>query len=785
MNLLQAFINRTKTSLVYKYAIVFLLGALAPVFLLGAWSFWMSHRALHMHISDSAYQALKEKIDYSSLLLQETESLIANISSVEDISLTLSQESAELGAFDKLRLQAKIGYILSGYINIPGLEAIDIFSANGNQYHVGESLQQTSKHNLVMVEQLVKENQESPNSIVWHGIRQNYNHPDQFSLIASRRLSAFDPVTMDEIHLGTIFVQYSVTAFNQKFIKNVQSGVTYIIIDAMGNCIYSPNPDDIGLPYFQRNKLEKKSSAPNFVDARLNNQKVFLLTFKTEYNGWQYYSMLHSEYLQRVNGANTKGTLIILGIILILSIVINGNFFRYLLQPINTITNALQEISANRYNLHSKLPNPHHDEVGELIKWFNSFTDNLIEKENYQNELHTQKELAERANEAKSTFLANISHELRTPLNGVIAVAVLMEKTSLNSEQKDYLHTMLQSGDILYSLINQVLDYSKIASNKMEMKPTSFDIVKCCDKLVSIYCLQAEIKGLKFNYGKPHDASLIVDADELALQKIIINLLGNSLKFTRQGEISFNLSWQITSTNMAIVTLKVADTGIGIAPEKQELIFRAFEQADSALAKDYEGTGLGLAIAQQLAQMMGSHIMMQSPNPEVIDPQNPGSVFWLKISLPLAYSQVPANKMLKPTFEPNVAIRFSRPLITLIVEDNQINQKVLSSILNKFGIDSVLASDWMECMDIVQKRKFDYIFMDIQMPGKTGLELTKIIREKDKVTIIIAITGNALKEIEEQAFACGMNAFLVKPIRSNELEEVIIRFLPKDCKVIS
>lgn len=781
MTFFSALIKRFQTSLVSKYVSVFLLGAILPVILLGGWSLWMSYKAVNMHISGSVYQILKEKIDYSTLLLQEIESLIANISSVEDITNTLRDESEELGIYDKLRLQAKIGYILSGYINIKGLESIDIYSAKGSQYHVGETLLY-KEDNHEMIEAIIQENIQLGTSIVWHGIKRNPNNPDKYSLMASRRLLVFDPETMVERFVGIIIVQYSLSSFNHKFTSDIRSGMSYIILDAKGDCIFSPNREMIGKDYFEHNKMQPNNPKDNFLFVRHNGEKVYLLRFESEMNGWQYFILLHDNYLSKITRGYTQGTMIILVLILLISIVINASYFHYMLSPIKKISNALQEIAHNRYDLNTKLANPHHDEIGELIKWFNHFVDTLLAAQSHRMELQTQKELAEKANEAKGVFLANISHELRTPLNGVISVAELMEATDLNEEQRDYLHTILQAGDILYSLINQVLDYSKIASNKVVLVPDNFDFIAFCDKLASIYRVQAGIKNIHFVYNKPQLQELWIYADEIALQKIIINLLGNSLKFTSQGEIRFCVTCNELTDNLVDIMIAVSDTGIGVPPEKQELIFQAFEQVDSNLAKKYEGTGLGLAIAQQLAALMNSRIMLQSPNPLVTDSSSIGTYFWLNLSLAKSTIPLQALQASKPVKVISVLGKCPRQLTSLIVEDNPINQKVLSTILNRFHIDTDIASDWVQCLEIMEKKKFDYIFMDIQMPGKTGLELTQILREKKIDTVIIAITGNALKDIEDKAYASGMNAFLVKPIRIHLLEEILLRYLPEECK---
>ncbi len=780
MNLLNRIRERIRNSLINKFILVFLFGGMVPVLILSGWTAWVSHRAVNMYISGSVYQILKEKINFSVLRLQEIESLIANISGVEDISTTLNQESSQQSDYDKLRLQAKIGYILNGYINIEGLESIDIISTGGNRYHVGESLVTDNQSYKPVLERILKENHTANSSIVWHGILPRLDKSNQYSLLASKELVLIDPVTMTEKPVGILIVQFSVNTFNSEFISNKQDGFSYVILDNKNNCILSTLPREIGKPFFSHHKIIKSNPKDNFVSVRLDNKEVYQLKFLSEFNHWTYYVFLSTAYMNNMTSEFTRGIILIVVIFLSLTLLINWTFLRYLLVPVKNITKIFAEISENRYDLTKQLPNPHSDEIGDLIKWFNAFTTNLVDKERYRAELEVQKELAEKANHAKDIFLANVSHELRTPLNGVISVAELLNSTNLDVEQHKYTKMILQSGEILYSLINQVLDFSKISSDKTVLLPHDFDFIDLCDKLANLYLVQSNIKKIAFNYQKPEQNSLFIHADEMALQKIMINLLGNSLKFTTEGVISFKVNLSYPSVGKVLISIAISDTGIGIPLEKQQVIFKAFEQVDNSLTKKQGGTGLGLAIAQKLAFLMDSRINIQSPNPDFINAVHPGSIFSLILELPLAESNVNLDTTYTDVIHPLLSGKYSHPLTALIVEDNLINQAVLSAILEKYNITCDIASEWEECLSYLAKNTYNYIFMDIQMPGMTGFDLTVRIRDLKIVTPIIALTGNALKEVEEQAYQSGMNAFMFKPIRISELERILLQFLPKD-----
>jgi CheY-like chemotaxis protein len=258
----------------------------------------------------------------------------------------------------------------------------------------------------------------------------------------------------------------------------------------------------------------------------------------------------------------------------------------------------------------------------------------------------------------------------------------------------------------------------------------------------------------------------------MALQKILINLLGNSLKYTPTDTIVFSLKELEKNDSMVKIRISVADTGLGIPEAKKTSIFEAFEQVDGSLSKKISGTGLGLSIAQQLSYLMKSEIKVISPNPNIpVNSESPGSVFYLDLNLYLS-KNIKGNNLEKEQVINTLQLNAR----SLVVEDNVINQKVISAILKKFGVQVDIASDWRECLTLLETNSYDYIFMDIQMPEVTGFELTKMIRKKGIKTSIIAVSGNVIDGVKDYALKVGMDDFVVKPIKSSEIARMLVKY---------
>lgn len=773
-------INSVKSSLVNQVVLVYLIGALVPIIALGLWTVGLSFRAVNMQISGTISQLLKEKIEYSELFLQQIESLLVNLSCVDDIIKTLEEEQTEQTTYDILRFQAKVGYILSGYTNIKSLQSIDIISATGRRYHVGESLLSNKMLNEYVVNRIVRENKLDNGSVVWHGISEDLDVHGKLVLIASKRLVKIDPETMSERQIGIIIVRFSLAEFNKKFNDAWQPGVSFVSVDNHGRIIYSEHLNDQGKPFRLAYDITKIKQNKLYSYATINNEKILLIKRVSGYNNWTYYSMLHKSYNRALSAKFITGTIILFLLVLLINILVYVIYIRHVLVPISEITDTFKKINQNEYDLSNPIEVKQQDEIGELVRWFNTFIQNLAERDAVLTELKLANETALQANAAKDIFLANVSHELRTPLNGIISVSELLRLTALNPEQNNLVNIIVQSGDILYTLINQVLDYSKIASEKLTLMPKRCDLNNICNNLANLYKMQSKAMNLSFHYDCQLPPNLYVVADEMALDKVLINLIGNSIKFTLKGDIRFGVRVEKMDSEFVNLVFSVSDTGIGVPLDKQSDIFLPFIQVDDSLSKRYAGTGLGLSITHQLVELMRGKIELQSPNPELQKCDFPGTLITVRLRMELSTQAETIVQLSDYDSFLKKLNKSNRTLSVLIVEDNLINQKVLKNILSKIEIQSLIASNGMDCLQITDTTSFDYIFMDIQMPDMNGFEVTKILRKKGIKAPIIAVTGNSLKDIQDQALSSGMNDYIIKPVRLDDIKKVLIQWAPAD-----
>lgn len=767
-----------------------LLAGLVPLVLLGVSSFEISRRIIIDQAGTFHLQQMTDLRAYLALYADQIESLSANVGGNEAIGEALkastAREKRQADAYSLLTTHAQIGYILNSYVRVKGLVSIDLFSIDDKHFHVGDTLDVRDVDNA-RVRTMLEDARDSQVPVYWRGIEDNLNRASTRKrvLTVTRVVRYFEPETGRTEVVGLLVVNIDADTVIRSFLDDVKTPehLRLMLLDRNGRFVYHSDRALTGQDAAP-GLIERLRSGPPIQTVQLDGEEVILgIVPDPRLDGFLVGALPRSVLTAPTSALIYAGLvlfLICIGAIALLA----WRFARQVVAPVRHVSAGFIRLQDHPDTPPPALPLPYsRDEMADLVLGFNRHLDVLAAQRSAAHQLLLAQQAAEAANRAKSEFLATMSHEIRTPMNGILGMAQLLLLPESSEEvRQDYVRTIVNSGEALLSLLNDILDLSKVEAGKLELQRSAFEPKQLIHEVALLFRDLIEAKGLKIESEWTGATDARYWGDPLRLRQMLSNLAGNAAKFTARGYIRIEGAQLQDSGDEALLEFAVSDSGIGIAQDKLDRLFKPFSQVDGSITRQYGGSGLGLSIVAKLAQLMGGDVGVESTPDE-------GSRFWFRIRMARVAPEQESRRMERGAPPSTTPVSTAAAETTsigcgfiLVVEDNLVNRKVIGGLLKKHGLRVENAENGQEAVDLITAGAAPgLIFMDCQMPVMDGFSATKKIRnwelQKGKPRLpIVALTAGAFDEDREKCRTAGMDDFLAKPLRLADLEAMLSKW---------